>query len=295
MNATAIGAGAADRLSFTVFIALIIHAIIIFSLSFVNEDPQPAPHTLEITLAQFNDDKEEPNKKKADFLAQANQRGSGTKEKKSQLSTPQKADFQDTQIHKTSLARPVEITPRSTRKPEKQAVSSTARSLKKAVAHEHKPISKEPVKVRPRRSLVDRALEIASLEARLDKKQRAYAKRPRIDTLTAADTMKTSDAYYMKAWLEKVERIGNLNYPEEARRREIYGRLRLLVALYANGSVKEITVMHSSGHKILDDAAIRIVRLAAPFSPFPEEVRKERDILRIIRTWSFQEKGLSSY
>ena len=84
--------------------------------------------------------------------------------------------------------------------------------------------------------------------------------------------------------------IGNLNYPEEARRRNISGSLRLDVAINADGSVNDISVIRSSGHKLLDDAAIRIVRLAAPFGQMPLEMRKETDILHIIRTWQFLDK-----
>ncbi|HIE56227.1 MAG TPA: energy transducer TonB [Chromatiaceae bacterium] len=81
--------------------------------------------------------------------------------------------------------------------------------------------------------------------------------------------------------------MSNLNYPDAAKRKKLYGDLLLHVAVKADGSVSEIRVVRSSGHKILDDAAMRIVRLAAPFAPFPEEIRKEVDILDITRTWQF--------
>jgi protein TonB len=246
---------------------------------------------MEITLSQF-DDKEKPEE--ADYLAQTNQQGSGEEAEKSELTSPTQAEMTDVQVREASpltqqYASPIPPTP-----PARTVVSTTA----KATTKTPKIIEKEretEAPVAEKRSLLQRSLEIASLEAKLDEQQKIYSKRPRITRLTAASTMKTSDAYYMKAWLEKVERIGNLNYPEKAREQSIYGSLRLLVALYADGSVKEIRVMQSSGYKLLDDSAINIVRLAAPFSPFPEEVRKERDVLEIIRTWSFQKKGLSSY
>ncbi|MEW8292588.1 MAG: energy transducer TonB, partial [Candidatus Thiodiazotropha endolucinida] len=98
-------------------------------------------------------------------------------------------------------------------------------------------------------------------------------------------------AAYLDAWRRKVERIGNLNYPDQAKRSRLYGNLVLHVAVKADGSVEQIKVLHSSGHKILDDAAVRIVRLAAPFSPFPNEIRKETDILDITRTWQFLRSG----
>ncbi len=88
--------------------------------------------------------------------------------------------------------------------------------------------------------------------------------------------------------------VGNLNYPEEARRNRIYGSLRLMVSLLPDGHVKDISVLESSGHRVLDDAAIRIVRLAQPFAPFPKDMREEADILEIIRTWKFS-RTLSSF
>ena len=91
----------------------------------------------------------------------------------------------------------------------------------------------------------------------------------------------------MEAWRSKVERVGNLNYPEAARKRKLSGSLILDVALNDDGSINQITVTQSSGHKILDDAAIRIVELAAPYSPFPDNIRQDTDILHIIRTWRF--------
>ena len=84
-----------------------------------------------------------------------------------------------------------------------------------------------------------------------------------------------------------MERIGNLNYPDEAKRQRLYGNLILHVAVKKDGSVEQVRVLHSSGHKLLDDAAIRIVRLAAPYSPFPQEIREETDVLDITRTWQF--------
>jgi protein TonB len=91
----------------------------------------------------------------------------------------------------------------------------------------------------------------------------------------------------MEAWRRKVENIGNLNYPEEARRKKLYGNLLLHVAVRSDGSVERVRLLKSSGHKLLDDAAINIVKLAAPYAPFPPDIRKEVDVLDITRTWQF--------
>ncbi|HIP53332.1 MAG TPA: energy transducer TonB, partial [Chromatiales bacterium] len=128
--------------------------------------------------------------------------------------------------------------------------------------------------------------EIARLTRRIEKRSSAYARRPRRRAINAS-TKEFRYAAYLEAWRRKIERIGNLNYPEEARRKGLYGNLVLHVAVRADGSVEQIRVVRSSGHKLLDEAAMRIVRLAAPFAPFPENIRKETDILDITRTWQF--------
>ena len=94
-------------------------------------------------------------------------------------------------------------------------------------------------------------------------------------------------AQYVDNWRLKIERIGNLNYPSEAKARRLYGSLQLTVAIKADGEVESVEVNRSSGHKVLDQAAIRIVRLAAPFDRFPDNIRRDTDILHITRTWTF--------
>lgn len=136
--------------------------------------------------------------------------------------------------------------------------------------------------------LVNKSLEMASLNAEIQRKMKARAERPK-RTFISASTKEYKYASYMEAWRTKVERIGNLNYPEEARKRGLTGSLILDVALKPDGSVDEITIRRSSGNKLLDDAAIRIVELAAPFAPFPDNIRKDTDILHITRTWQFMQ------
>ena len=128
--------------------------------------------------------------------------------------------------------------------------------------------------------------QIASLEAELANEQQLYAKRPRIHRLSAASTMRDKGAWYKDEWRKKVERIGNLNYPDEARRQQIYGSLRLMVSINRDGSLFEVLVLESSGQPLLDQAAQRIVRLAAPFAPFTGDLN-DIDRLEIIRTWRF--------
>ncbi|OSO74945.1 energy transducer TonB, partial [Stutzerimonas stutzeri] len=130
--------------------------------------------------------------------------------------------------------------------------------------------------------------EIASLEAELAKDVERYAKRPRVSRQNSAATMRDISAWYRDEWRKKVERIGNLNYPDEARRQQIYGSLRMLVTINRDGTVQELRVIESSGQPVLDDAALRIVRLAAPFAPFTGELAQKYDQVEIIRTWRFE-------
>lgn len=150
-------------------------------------------------------------------------------------------------------------------------------------------IQTEAVKPKPRLSkgLVARSLEIARLEAELSEMQNSYAQQPRVRRISSGARMTGEEAFYLRQWEEKVERIGNLNYPEAARSQNLGGRLRLLVVIAADGRILEAQLLTGSGHVLLDDAAIRILNLAAPFAPLPESIKAEADVLEIIRTWQF--------
>ena len=143
-----------------------------------------------------------------------------------------------------------------------------------------------PTKTLTAAALVSRSLAMASLTAEIDQRLKAYAARPKRKWITSR-TKQHKYASYMEAWRQKVERIGNLNYPDEARRRKLSGTLLLDVALNTDGTVNEIILRRSSGKRVLDDAAMRIVKLAAPFARFPKSISEEIDILHIERTWQF--------
>ena len=110
----------------------------------------------------------------------------------------------------------------------------------------------------------------------------------RVRRVTGVSPATPELSYYFEAWRREVERVGNLNYPDAARTRNLYGSLRLLVAIVPDGTLRDVRVLESSGHRILDDAALRIVRLAAPFAPFPPAMRRDTDVLEIVRTWQFR-------
>ena len=139
-----------------------------------------------------------------------------------------------------------------------------------------------------------RSLEMAALSAEIERKLRTWAERPRRKWISAR-TREDRFAAYMVEWRRKVERVGNLNYPDRAARLGLSGNLLLEVALNPDGTVADIALRRSSGEPILDDAAVRIVKLAAPFAPFPPGIAEDVDILHIERTWFFHsDRGLTS-
>jgi len=128
---------------------------------------------------------------------------------------------------------------------------------------------------------------LAELRAQLELHRQDYAQRPRRYTLTSTSPKDEADSSYLAEWSERIERIGNQNYPKEASEAGIYGTLRLLVAINPDGTVNDVRVLRSSGEPILDAAALRIVQLAAPFAPLTPELRERAEVLEIIRTWQF--------
>lgn len=281
-----------ERFGFTVFLSACVHAILILGVGFTYLEELNSEPALEITMAQYRSELEP---EQADFLAQENQIGSGNLDERAAPSTPFESDFNDDVIQEVV---PVPSSPQIVNEVNQQdlaVVSSVASNdqarqlLDELEPEEEQPLTEEE-------SPDDLSMAIASLQAQLDRQRQAYAKRPRRYTISSASTQKSHDALYLDNWRRRIEAVGNINYPDEARRDQIYGSLRMLVALLPDGQVDEIRVLQSSGHSILDDAAIEIVHLAAPFDPFPEALRAEADILEIIRTWRFHEgNALTSF
>ena len=282
-----------DRFGLTLFVAVTLHATAILGITFNLEKPDKTPppdRTLEIMVVQ-NPKKQKPEKpvEKPDFLAQSSQEGGGNQEQKVRPSTeaiPPTPPRKPEQVRATPPTPPPAPKPVA-EKPRKVLTTKQPKRSKIETAPEKRP---EPPKQKPvtaAQLLASTSREISRLTAELDRKTHAYAKRPRRKTLSAR-TQEYKYANYLDAWRRKVERVGNLNYPDEAKRRRLYGNLVLHVAIRPDGSVKAINVRKSSGHQLLDDAAVRIVRLSAPFAPFPGEIRKETDIIDIIRTWQFR-------
>lgn len=274
-----------DRFMFTLFLAIVIHAVAILGVSFqAQERNNNLSKTLEVTLASYKSN-EAPEK--ADFIAQENQQGSGTLDEAKLLTTDTEALFQTNVINDTSLQEQLASAPKKVIS-QQPVVTTQSKSQFKALPQEKHSQKEVDLPDGPEKKLLERSLEIASLEAKLDSLRQSDTKRPRINRLTATSTMKASDAYYVNSWRRRIEENGARNYPREAESCIDSCRLRLLVSINPNGTINELRVLESSGRKVLDEAAIRIVRMSAPFPPFTEEMKQTTDILEIIRTWQFK-------
>ncbi len=256
--------------------------------------------------------------KKAEVIAQANlDRGGNTdldRQMKTALPAPkQKSPEVTLQEDKSAQAasKASKVQAKETREEKRVAelekkAQELLTQLKSEKALNSKPIEKEAVaepdqgkqktitKKLDREALLAASLEMDRLEAQIAKQQEEYQKRPKRRFL-GARAKQADDALYLEAWRQKVERIGNLNYPAAARNQKIYGNLQLTVSIRADGSVEKIHIDKSSGSKVLDDAAINIVQLAAPYARFTPRMKETTDILGITRTWTFtQEDALST-
>jgi protein TonB len=218
---------------------------------------------------------------KADALAQANLDGGGNTDQKLRAKSPFPA-----------------VDPKEP-SPEMKAAQSRVKALeaeakelmtslksKAVVAQAVPPLAGPSQSDAEARDLLQKSLEIERLEAQIRREFQAYQERPKRKFI-GARASEYRFAQYVDAWRQKIERIGNLNYPEEARVRGIHASLQLTVAIKADGEVETVEINKSSGYKFLDQAAIRIVRLAAPFDRFPGNIRSDTDILHITRTWTF--------
>ena len=219
---------------------------------------------------------------KADVLAQANLDRGGDTETTRRARTPLPAPPRDSQH--TDIAA-------TTRKAEalERKAQDLITALKSAPAPTAEPVPAE-APARPdlplAREVTRQTLEVMRLEAQIARDLDIHQNQPKRQQVGARAT-EYRFARYVEDWRQKVERWGNLNYPEAARQQHLYGNLVLTVAIRADGSVEKIVVTRSSGHRLLDAAAVRIVEIAAPYAPLPPEIRRDTEVLEITRTWTF--------
>ena len=274
-----------DRLGLTIFFAVVLHSLIILGISFTAPDKTKPPEKLpglEVTMVQSKTDKEIED---ADFLAQANQDGGGDSAQAQRPTTPVEPVVATGEVGDVSNFVPETMIPSSS-DPQGMQIITSQQSKEKIHADQSDPNVPTDFDNVTSVQLLSHNKEIAKLSAEIDQSRKAYASRPRKAFFTAR-TRKYEFASYEESWRKKIERIGTLNFPDEARRNKMSGNLRMAVTIYKDGSVKDIKITKYSGHKVLDDAAVRIVKMAAPYAPFPQEIRQKYDEVVIIRTWQF--------
>jgi len=220
---------------------------------------------------------------KADALAQNNLEGGGETEQNRRAKTPLPViDPRNPGRDLTQAQRRVQELEAQQRKLLAQTRQPRARVAAEAA---RRAPSEQPTPQVSGRDLADLSLAAMRLQAQIDRQVDAYQKRPRKKFL-GASAVEYRYAQYEEDWRNKVERVGTVNYPAAARGK-YYGNLRMTVTLRPDGNVESIELDRSSGLKVLDDAAFRIVRLASPYAAFPHDIRRETDFLVITRTWFF--------
>lgn len=279
-----------EPLAKTFPIAALLHLIVIFGISFVPEiDPQSRlTPILDITLVQTHS-AEAPDK--VDFIAQANQQASGSSEEHNRPQSPLSAILPvesegaaPLQSEAASPDTPLKVTP--------QVLTTKGETFKHIEKEPEQPLEDEQPPVAEQRT--DPTAEIARLLAEMDEDEARYARRPRIHFIDAVSAKSAVEAEYIDGWVKKIERIGNINFPEEAIMRNLSGKLILNATLDHAGRVVDAQISLSSGYDVLDKAALRIVKLAAPYPALPEEIRRKWDQLNITRTWIFHSGTLNT-
>lgn len=276
--------GGMDRqsrlLSWSVGVSLVLHGLLL-SLHFKFPDVLKFSSTqpLEVILVNTKT-RERPSKAQA--LAQANLDGGGNTDQDRRAKTP---------LPVTKATEGKDLAEAKRRVAELEAQQQRLLALAKAsppvaASDAARPTPLDETTPQPSgRDLRELALATMKLQAQIDKRHEEYQKRPRKQFI-GANASEYRFARYEEEWRNKVERVGTLNYPAEARGK-LYGSLRLEVALRPDGNVESIRLERSSGLKVLDEAAFRIVRMAAPYGEFPADIRKDTDLLIITRTWFF--------
>lgn len=273
----------ADRLVSTLFLATLVHGIIILGVSFSFLLPQPTKDatSLEVVLVQGANTEREPDDPQ--YLAQQNQLGAGSDDQRERPATaPANTRNMENEGQMDGDAL------------ENQARGQQAQPLETLVSRSASDTAVESVPWAvsdPSRRLTTARLMLASEDsaAALDEVRRALkaqGKNPDEDIITV-NARASQFAAYLTYWRSRIEEVGTLNFPDDVRRAGLSGNPVLEVAINADGSIREIRLIRSSQEKLLDQAALRILRIAAPFDPFPEEIRKDYDVLRFVYEWQF--------
>ena len=275
--------GESSRLGATLVLSVLVHAMLVLGIGFAAEDAAPVVPTLDVILSQT---RSELTPAQADFLAQANNQGGGEHDRSTRPTAPLAGPLPRPE---DGLApRPLRAqTPAPSPPPDARVVSSS-RAEETVPAAQPRP-DVAPAPLPPGQEKIARDIEMARLAAEIQLRSQQYAKRP-MRKFVSASTKEYAWAQYLRGWVDRVERVGNLNYPDEARRRRIGGLVVISVGVRRDGSVESTRIIQSSNIPMLDNAALRIVQLSAPFEPLPK-TQEDPDILHVTRTWQFMPGG----
>ena len=267
------------RLWLAIVISLAVHGLLMtLHFSFPDASKAVRDKALDIILVNA---RSERKPSEAQALAQANLEGGGNTDENRRIKTPLPPKPQ--QVKGSEIERmqrrvqEIQVA--------QQKMLTEAKTARAVAAARNAAEQPTPVTSLSGLDLAESARAMARLEGEINKSIDDYNKRPRTKFI-GARTKEYRFAQYIESWRQKVERIGTLNYPEEARGK-LYGSLVLTASINHDGSLNRVDINRSSGYKVLDEAAKRIVRMAAPYADFPPDIRRDTDILEITRTWYF--------
>jgi protein TonB len=272
-----------DRFGMTFFLAAIFHGIVILGITFTIAPPadsKTAP-TLDIILVQTQAPADIKESDDVDYLAQVSQLGGGDAEEKAR---PRELFSAETLSNESGVATQTSEQQVQKQKHIEQQTLLTQQDAVYAINTEETPVKAEDLTTvdETNASENSRSAQAAEISDTIEKQ----ASTGRTKYLNSS-TKEFTPAEYMRSWINRVERVGNLNYPDQARRKKLNGTLILDVVINANGELVKTDLRQSSGHQLLDDAAKRIVKLAAPYPPFSDKLRDEADVIHITRSWEF--------
>lgn len=271
------------RLGATLVLSLLVHGLVVLGIGFATEDAAPVMPTLDVILTETTSPLTQAQ---ADFLAQASNQGGGEHE---QTNRPREAQIGQVPQDSAGVA-PMELRaqlPDAQPAPLDRVVASTRGDT--TLPAEDPTVQSDPSTLPRGPEKIERDLEMARLAAEIHMRSERYARRPK-RKFVSASTQEYAYAAYLRQWVDRVERVGNLNYPDEARRRQLAGELVISVAIRRDGSVERADIIRSSGTPLLDDAALNIARLAEPYPPLPA-TGDAVDVLHVTRTWNFLPGG----
>lgn len=275
--------GEDQRLVATVVLSLLLHALVILGIGFALKEAAPVVPMLDVILTQT---RTPLSPKQADFLAQANNQGGGEDDKARRPRDPQPGTVPQTETG-TAPQTVRAQSPAPSPPPEARVVTTTQAEDRLPQPNRKPQPLPDPLRTGDRK--IEHDMAMARLAAEIHLRSSRYAKRPS-RKFVSASTQEYVWATYLRAWVDRAERVGNLNYPDEARRRKLSGTVVINIGIRRNGTIERADVVQSSGIPLLDESALRIARLAEPYPPLPK-TQENPDILNVVRTWRFMPGG----